>query len=248
MSPAKRKRRRKGRRGAPPPNPLLVYGDASRRLSASLVFMVPLFAFYQVGLLLDDKVRNGTDPVFRELFDRARHLGMLVTNLLLLGLLLIAVGRTKARRRYVPGLYGFMFLESCLWTAFLLATGRLIARHVLPQLALPPLARDLFASAGAGIYEEVLFRLLLMGGLLLVLRRGLGGSAYWVVPLAAAASAVLFSLAHHELGGEPYDRAVFFYRAGLGFVLGLIYWARGLGIAAYSHALYNVALVLRSNA
>ncbi len=238
-----------------PPSPLKIYTDTSRSLSASLLFMVPLFAIYQIGLLLDDSVRNGTDPVFRELFDRARHMGMLVTNLVLLGLLLIAVGKTKTKRRHVPGLYGFMLLESCVWAAFLLVTGRWISQTILPHLipqekvalllALQPFARSLFASAGAGIYEEVLFRLLLMGGMLLVLQRALRGRAIWVVPLAAMVSAVLFSLAHHELGNEEYYRPWFFYRVGLGFVLALVYWARGVGIAAYSHALYNVALVLQ---
>ena len=61
------------------------YFDASRRLSASYVLIAPLFAFYQLGLTLDSSVRNGTDPIFQELFVRFRHLGMVVVNLLLLG-------------------------------------------------------------------------------------------------------------------------------------------------------------------
>jgi membrane protease YdiL (CAAX protease family) len=58
-------------------------------------------------------------------------------------------------------------------------------------------------------------------------------------------SALLFSLAHHELGGEPWDRGVFLFRAMMGALLGVLYWARGLGIVVYTHALYNVALLLR---
>lgn len=217
------------------------YYDASRRVSASYVFIAPLFAIYQLGLSLDPRVRNGTDPIFRELFDRFRHLGMVAINLLLLGVLLLAIWRTRSRRIYVRGMYGFMFLEACAWTGLMLLTGGAIYSRLL---ALPPLAQGFFASAGAGIYEEVLFRLLLMGGIILVLHRALGGRAWWVVPLAVVVSALVFSWAHHGLGGEPFRRGVFWYRAGMGAVLGGIFWARGLGIVVYTHAFYNAALIL----
>ena len=228
----KKKKRPKGPDG---------YYEASARLSASYVFVAPLFAFYQLGLTLDWRgVRNGTDPIFEEIFSRFRHMGTVAVNLTLLGLLLLAIWRTRAKRIHRPGLYGFMMLESCLWTSFMLVTGGLIYRHLL---ALPEFPRQLFASAGAGIYEELLFRFLIMGGLILVFHKGLGGRAYWVVPLAVGASAALFSYAHHTLGGEVWDPGVFWYRAGMGVVLGVIFWLRGLGIVVYSHALYNVALV-----
>ena len=41
-----------------------------------------------------------------------------------------------------------------------------------------------------------------------------------------------------------WKRGVFWYRAGMGAVLGFVFWARGLGIVVYAHALYNVSLVV----
>ena len=226
--------------GKKQPSRLAKYLDASRRLAASVVFVAPLFALYQIGLVFDEGVRTGTAPILREFFHRFNHLGLVALNLALLGLLFLAIWRTRAERLRFPGLYALMFLEACLWTGVML-----LAAIAFPpsQLAMPAIARALFSYVGAGIYEEVLFRLLLMGGLILVLRRGLGGHPAWVVPLAILVSAALFSYAHHQLGPEEYSRGVFLYRALMGVILGTVYYFRGLGIVVYAHALYNVALV-----
>jgi Type II CAAX prenyl endopeptidase Rce1-like len=218
------------------------YYRSSRSLAASYVFIAPFFAVYQAALAFDDGVRSGTAPLLRELFERLSQLGLLTLNLVLLATLFFAIWRTRAARRRVAGLYALMFLESLLVAAFMMATAQfVVGRHLL---ALSPLARQLFANAGAGIYEEVLFRYLLLGGLVLVLHRGLGGHKGWVVPLAILVSAALFSWAHHALGGQPYDRSVFLYRTLMGVILGTVFWFRGLGIVVYAHALYNVSLVL----
>jgi hypothetical protein len=221
------------------------YLAASRTLAASFVFIAPLFALYEVALAADEGVRAGTAPLLRELFDPVSHLGLVALNLVLLGLLCLAIWRTSAQRRRVNGLYGLMFLEACGWSGFMLG----VAALVMPRfLVLPPLPRQLLGYAGAGIYEEFLFRFLVLNGLVLVLHRALGASPVWAVPMAILASAALFSYAHHALGGEPYDKAVFLYRALMGVILGAVFSARGLGIVVYAHALYNVALALIQHA
>jgi len=216
------------------------YRDASRTIAASFVFVAPLVAIYEVGVLLDERARNGADPIFRALFSRFTHLGVLFFNFFLLGVLFLAIWYTKSRRIRVPGLYARMFLESSFWAFVMLAFAWFFPpRHLM----LTPYLRDLVASAGAGVYEEALFRLLLMGGLVLVVHHGLGGASTWVVPAAALVSALLFSQAHHTIGGEPFDRGVFLFRTAMGVLLGLLYWGRGLGIAVYTHTLYDVAIV-----
>ncbi len=217
------------------------YFTASRTLAASVVFVAPLFALYQVALAADEGVRSGTVPLVRELFHPVSHLGLVAFNLVLLGLLCLAIYRTRAQRRRVKGIYGIMFCEALLWTGFMLG----IAALVMPRhLALQELPRTLLRYVGAGIYEEFLFRFLLLNGLVLLLHRGLGASPYWSVPLAILASAFAFSYAHHALGGEPWSHPKFVYRALMGAILGTAFCLRGLGIVVYAHALYNVALEL----
>jgi membrane protease YdiL (CAAX protease family) len=93
---------------------------------------------------------------------------------------------------------------------------------------------------GAGIYEEALFRLVLFAGLSVLLDwAGVPSLASFL--LAAAASAVLFSAAHH-VGpfGEPFNGYVFLFRTAAGLYFALLYRLRGFGIAAGAHACYDV--------
>jgi hypothetical protein len=228
-------RPQKGRRVA------AAYLEASRTPAASFVFVAPLFAVFEVALALDPGVRSGTVPLVREIFDPVSHAGLVALNLALLGLLFLAIWRTRAQRRRVTGLYGLMFLESLAWAGLMLGLGTLVMPHLL---ALPELPRRLLGGVGAGIYEEFLFRFLFLGGMVLVLHRGLGASPAGAVPFAIVASAAAFSYAHHAMGGEPYTHAAFLYRALMGVILGAAFSVRGLGIVVYAHALYNVALEL----
>jgi hypothetical protein len=217
------------------------YLEASRTPAASFVFVAPLFALFEVALAADQGVRSGTVPLVREIFHPISHAGLVALNLVLLGLLCFAIWRTRAKRRRVTGLYGLMFLESLAWAGFMLGLGALVMPHLL---ALPELPRRLLGGIGAGIYEEFLFRFLFLGGMVLVLHRGLGASPVGAVPFAIVASAAAFSYAHHAMGGEPYTHAAFLYRALMGVILGAAFSVRGLGIVVYAHALYNVALEL----
>jgi hypothetical protein len=93
---------------------------------------------------------------------------------------------------------------------------------------------------GAGIYEEVLFRLLLIFLLSCVLK-GAEVPALLATPLVTVASALLFSAAHH-VGpyGEPFDGYVFLFRALAGLYFALLYQVRGFGIAVGAHVGYDI--------
>jgi Type II CAAX prenyl endopeptidase Rce1-like len=220
---------------------LAAYLEASRTPAASFVFIAPLFALFEVALAADQGVRSGTVPLVREIFHPVSHAGLVALNLVLLGLLCFAIWRTRAKRRRVTGLYGLMFVESLAWAGLMLGLGAMVMPHLL---VLPELPRRLLGGVGAGIYEEFLFRFLFLGGMVLVLHRGLGASPVSAVPFAIVASAAAFSYAHHALGGEPYTHAAFLYRTLMGVILGAAFSLRGLGIVVYAHALYNVAVEL----
>lgn len=222
----------------------LRYFLASKGVAASYIFVAPLLVIYQIGITVEPAARSGADYLFGDLFDRFGQLGMVVLNLVLLGLLFLAIWRTKSRRVHLRGLYGFMLVEALGWAVVLIGIAYLIPPNAFP-MALPPFAQKVVASLGAGIYEETIFRFVLMGGSVFVLWRLLGGHPAWVVPACIIASAALFSLAHHRYGGEPYQRQVFYFRTMMGVLLGTLYWYRGLGIVVYVHALYNVAIVAR---
>jgi membrane protease YdiL (CAAX protease family) len=103
-----------------------------------------------------------------------------------------------------------------------------------------PALRQLVTYLGAGIYEEALFRLALFSSLAAILR-ALELPQVMAVAVAAVASAVFFSTAHH-LGpyGQTYSNYLFLFRLAAGLYFALLYQFRGFGIAVGAHACYNL--------
>jgi membrane protease YdiL (CAAX protease family) len=99
-------------------------------------------------------------------------------------------------------------------------------------------------SIGAGVYEELVFRVILVGGLFAMLRRLVTDRLVAYV-LAAVVGAAVFSVVHYVgTFGDVFTPASFTFRFFFGLALnGLFLW-RGFGVAAWTHALYDVMLVL----
>lgn len=110
--------------------------------------------------------------------------------------------------------------------------------------ALDP-ATALMLSLGAGLYEELLFRVLLVTAFAAGARAlfGVGRTAAGVA--ACVASALVFS-AFHYVGpyGDPFELASFTFRALAGLTFSGLYLARGFGITAWTHALYDVYVLV----
>lgn len=98
----------------------------------------------------------------------------------------------------------------------------------------------LVALLGAGIYEELLFRLILLSLLAWALRRA-GATPSGSMLLAVLASSLLFAAAHH-VGryGEPFVLNRFLFRSVAGAFFSVAFVYRGFGIAAGAHAAYDV--------
>jgi hypothetical protein len=225
-------------------------------LATSLLLIFPLFLAYEVGVMFSSTV-NGVDFVTRWVFaavDYQRDRYLLVHGLLAAGFLAILLYLRKKRRfslRLVPP----VLIEA---TLYALALGTVIvfvmdrvlglaAAGAPDPAALGPRTEAIVVSLGAGVHEELVFRLGLMGGgaaALMLIGLGRTGS----VAIALTLSAALFSAAHHAGPlGEPFELTVFVYRALAGVAFGLIFYFRSLAHAVYAHVLYDVyVLVLRT--
>ncbi|MCZ6572376.1 MAG: CPBP family glutamic-type intramembrane protease [Planctomycetota bacterium] len=215
------------------------YWKASRDPAVSYIFLIPLLAIYEIGVFFVPSALNGADYMFKSFFTVFGQWGILILNLIFLALLFFSMGRATEMRKGRPAIYWSMAAESAAWAVVLLVGAFAWGRWRL-QLAVPKVVEDVIASAGAGLYEEAVFRFLLLGGLVALIRDFLRGPPSFAVPVAIGISAALFSYAHHAIGGEAWDPAVFWFRTMMGVLLGGIYLLRGLGIVAYAHALYNV--------
>ena len=100
-------------------------------------------------------------------------------------------------------------------------------------------------ALGAGLYEELLFRVLLVGGLAAAFRWLVGGRTWITGTMAAVIGALLFS-AFHYVGeyGDTLEVASFTYRVIAGLAFSGLYLVRGFGITAWTHALYDVYVMV----
>jgi len=231
------------------------YYQATRHPWPSLLILLPLLAVYEGGIVWlggpqPDALRNGADAWF--------HWGLetLGVNFAYAPPILIAVfflAWSYAVRDRCPqdlvGVVSGMVIEAVFFALGLWGLSRAlepILNHFGIQLSWSPARVAAIGQAvtylGAGIYEEVLFRLILFSGLAFLLRL-LSVPSLLAIPAAAVASAALFSGAHH-IGpfGEPFNRYVFLFRLVAGVYFALVYRLRGFGVAAGAHALYDVVV------
>ena len=112
-------------------------------------------------------------------------------------------------------------------------------------------ARQIIAvAAGAGLYEEVLFRGLLFGGLALLLRGLFHGVGWpdlsrrlaWVIALIL--SSAMFAWAHVYSDPVALEPQVLTFRFLAGLTFGGLYLWRGLAVVAWAHAGYDALLLL----
>jgi membrane protease YdiL (CAAX protease family) len=144
-----------------------------------------------------------------------------------------------------------MLLESVLYALLFGTVVGTATQWVLggTRLALDAAARSRLGGAdvvvlslGAGIYEELVFRVLLVGGLW-GLFRSVGLRSRNAALVAACLAALVFS-AFHYVGpyGDPWSLSSFLFRFLAGLAFSVLFLLRGFGITAWTHALYDVFL------
>jgi hypothetical protein len=241
-------------------NPSAYWND-SRSARYSLLFALPLVVLYEtLAIALAEPggggVRNAADLVLKSMFTRAAgaHGHILFWVCLMgVGLWLVARDLKKSGRTLRPANFGVMLGES---TALALVVGTVVGAltsTILRPLTLAagadPTSLDwptrLMVSVGAGLYEELLFRVLLVSLIASAGMHLLGLRAVTAGVWAAVGGAVVFS-AFHYLG--PYGDRLELYSFTFRFVAGLffsaLYLLRGFGITAWTHALYDVFLLV----
>ncbi len=241
--------------------PLAVYWRLSRTPRYSLLFVFPLLVGYELlaFVLSHDAiagVRNGADVLLKSLLVAlGGRWGLAVFGVLLVGTGAALVWRDMRRGggHLRPAIFGGMLAEAVIYGVLLgvvvgTLTGAIL--HAVPALSLAAMHRlglptQLMVSLGAGIYEELLFRVLLVSGLALLARRGFGWRNGPAGAFATIVGALIFS-AFHYIGpyGDPFTASSFVFRLIAGLVFSGMYLLRGFGITAWSHALYDVFLTL----
>ena len=124
-----------------------------------------------------------------------------------------------------------------------------LVEPLVEPLAVPLAALDrggivqgLALSLGAGLFEELFFRVVLLNALLAGFRAVLPG---WIgTSISIVLAAFLFSLAHYVGSlGDDFELYGFLYRWFAGLIFTVLYYLRGFAITAYAHAIYDILVV-----
>lgn len=237
------------------------YFERSKQPLEILALVAPLIVLYEVGLVFALRTQGGT-------LTNSAHEGLLR----IFASLGIDAGRFSLPALALPGvgvvvvLLVWQVLSRRAWTVHLPTVGGMIVECILFSLPLlvaaqiitrlfPPAAvggmdglgtfGKIAMSVGAGVYEELVFRMVVIALLHTLFVDLLRWKEGWALGLAVIIAAVLFTLYHPlRLPNGAFDirRIAFFLAAGSAF--GVLYVVRGFGIAVGTHAWYDIAVVV----
>jgi len=236
------------------PPSLETYFKSTRRLLYSYLVSLPLLLLYEALIYLtqpdpEHVVRISVDVWIKSLFTQVGYNALSITLLVvaLLGIVIFYVERKRSytlKLRYFLGMIG----EAAIYAVLLALIISNTVAGLLQLLPAEPVAsisalQKIALSLGAGLYEELFFRVILVS--LLVWLFNFFFQRQWASNLAAVVlAAFLFSLAHYTGSlGDAFTMGSFLFRFLFGLALNGIYVLRGFGMAAWTHALYDIMLV-----
>jgi len=231
------------------------YLESSRGILYSYLICLPLLILYEVLILLtqpdaDYMIRISVDLWFKSLFS---HLGLNAISATLYAAALfgaIIIYQKRKQLKYIKKKYfGYMLAESLIYaifvslfiSVFLTFLLNLSGNAPITELSKPQL---IALSLGAGLYEELFFRVILVSLLLYIFQK-IFTSYNTSFIFAATIAALIFSGVHY-IGefGDFFTFSSFLFRFLFGLALNVIYVKRGFGIAAWTHAIYDLIVVI----
>jgi Type II CAAX prenyl endopeptidase Rce1-like len=224
------------------------YFQLSRSPHYSLVLAIPLLIAYEgFALFLNHSdlygIRNSAD-VFLKLF--LAYLGIhgffgFGVAMIVALILFRVVGGGPHFGSIRMQVLAWMLAESVVYSLLFGTVVGAVTRQLLAQSFPLSQSAQILVSLGAGIYEEFVFRVLLLAGLIFLLHSLLRLQQRVAYGVAAILGAALFS-AFHYIGpfGDQLQLSSFVFRFIAGLILTVLYYARGYGITAYTHSLYDL--------
>jgi membrane protease YdiL (CAAX protease family) len=255
------------------------YLERTSRPVYALVYLLPFIIFYELGtIFINTDILSQTQVrvvAFVWLQELLRYLGfggklLWAAPALLVVVILLAYQIVSGKRWWVS--FGDMLpmtVECMLLAIPLIVLSLFLHSSSVPknsviagniqlaasQVTTAPLGSvllaDIVTGIGAGIYEELLFRLILICALMLLFQDVFGWGKGNSITLAVLISAALFGAHHHIdfLTGRPnrgdlFDPVKFIFRTMAGVYFALLFAIRGFGITAGTHAFYDIIATL----
>jgi hypothetical protein len=244
----------------------LGYFEQSSLPLTSLLFLAPLIMVYEVGTYWysSDPVSHVEQRIvafsdLQRFFNLFGATGPYMPAATVVGLLLTFHILRNDVTQLRWDVLSRMALESVMYAIpllalwYLLTTGYLFQHYLLSHQLAENWRRLLVLSIGAGIYEEMVFRLILLHLLHMLLVDCLKVPKIRAIPLMVVTSGIAFSLYHYRIpgfpwpsltGSETFEWRSFVFRTLAGIYFGAIFMWRGFGLTAGAHASYDILIVV----
>lgn len=236
-------------------NTVKEYFSNTYTLLYTFLFSLPLFLVYEVLIIFsqpntDWLVRISVDVWMKQLFTLfgVNAVSFSLFLVLLIGIFILFRERAKLaslKFKYLP----ILILESVAYAIIVAYISSLLTNVLLNFSTSNTISgltylQKLALSLGAGLYEELFFRVLLVSLFILIFNKIFTTKRWVSVTVAVVLSAFLFSAVHYTgTMGDFFTIHSFLYRFIFGLILSGIYVVRGFGIAAWTHALYDVLVI-----
>jgi hypothetical protein len=222
--------------------------------------LLPVVLFYEIAVAIVG-VSDRSKPLLDVWFSRLlSHVGL--TAHFLPGVLVLAVLLVMHLWRRDPWqLRGAdlwrLWGQALLWTVPMIILYLLFtlpfARRLAATLSLFEVGggggfSEIVVGVGAGLFEEFLFRLVLVSLVLLLMQKLFRTPAAAAQIVAICLAAAVFAIAHPPgSGNDAKAQLEFLYRVAQGIYLGAVYLRHGFATATIAHAAFNTVAVLMAS-
>lgn len=215
----------------------------------ALVFLLPLLVFSEIAsrylsspATLPQQGRVVAFHLLQFFFQLFGSTGALMPALAVVAILLSTHIVSRQPWQVRKSAVALMYVESVALAAPLILVNRWVC--LAGGVSAGDWLGESALGVSAGIYEELVFRLVLISVIVMIGSDLLGRSSSIVLPIGILISAVLFAAHHHPpMGGDPFDTGRFLFRVLAGVYLGTIFVVRGYGLAAGAHVAYNLIVL-----
>ena len=217
-----------------------------------LAFVLPMLMLYEFGSIFSDQLsgKSGIDQWFQWLMNSVGIGHLVILPMLTTGILLFWHHRLNDRWHFQPSVLLGMLLESCCLGLTLYFAGnavyQIISEHPgSATLAIAgaesPCWQSTITFIGCGVYEELIFRLLLLSGLIHFGKFYLG--ILEAKTISMIITSLIFAALHYDFfnpAGAPFEASGFLFRLFASLIFCILFLSRGFGIAVGTHAVYDV--------
>ncbi|MEX2602883.1 MAG: CPBP family intramembrane glutamic endopeptidase [Gracilimonas sp.] len=235
-------------------NPVKQYFENTHNLLYSFLVSLPLFLLYELLIVFSQPsgeaiVRISVDVWIKSLFVYLGVNAVSFSLLLLVFIGLFILYRERERLKTLRFVYfPVLLIEATVYAIVVAIISQSLVSLLLNFAATDPIhslstVQKIALSLGAGLYEELFFRVILVTLFMMIFTKILGKK--WAgITAAVILSALLFSAVHY-IGsmGDTFTLGSFLYRFLFGIILNGIYVWRGFGVAAWTHAIYDIMVI-----